>query len=351
MKQKTYVFSGKTVAYYFSESLERLSRYADPQRTILIVDDQVDRHHAPKLAGWRKIVVRGEEASKDLSEFQRVIRELIRLEADRKTLLVGIGGGVVTDLTGFVGSVYMRGVPYGFVPSTLLSQVDASIGGKNGVNFGDFKNMLGVIRQPEFLLFDQELLATLPEEEWRNGFAEVIKSGLIADAALFAYLETHREAALAHDPGVISHLVEVSADIKSTIVGEDEFEQGRRRLLNFGHTVGHAVEKLEGIPHGQAVAKGMGIATSFSCRLAGLPAADAARIMELIREYRLPLDIKSDPERIVSYFRMDKKRERQAIHFILLEGIGSAFTQSLPLTELDGLVRDALRLPAGKGSV
>ena len=342
MEKKTYSFSGKTVDYYFGESLDQLSRYTDPARTILIVDDQVDRHHAARLEGWRKVVVRGRESSKDLSEFRRVAEELIRLEADRKTTLVGVGGGVVTDLTGFVASVYMRGLSYGFVPSTLLSQVDAAIGGKNGVNFGDYKNILGVIRQPDFLIFDAGLLSTLPESEWRNGFAEVIKYGCILDRELFGYLETRLEGALAHEPSVISHIVARSAAIKSEIVEEDEFEQGRRRLLNFGHTVGHAVEKLEGIAHGQAVAKGMAVACAFSKRLAGLSPEAAGRVVDLIKAYHLPTTTSRDAREISAYFRMDKKREAASIHFILLEDIGRARTRQMPLEELDARLEEVL---------
>ena len=342
MKQKTYAFSGKAVEYYFGESLGQLSRYADPARTILIVDDQVDRFHGARMEGWRKIVVPGNESSKDMREFQRVIDELIRLEADRKTLLVGVGGGVVTDLTGFVGSVYMRGISYGFVPSTLLSQVDAALGGKNGVNFGNFKNMLGVIRQPEFLLFDYDLLKTLPEDQWRSGFAEVIKYGCICDPVLFSYLEANREGALAHEPSVIAHLVTRAAEIKSVIVGEDEFEKGQRRLLNFGHTVGHAVEKLEGIAHGQAVAKGMAVACALSERLAGLPRKEVDRVVQLIKGYHLPVEIESDTDQIAAYFRMDKKRERESIHFILLEAIGRALVEPVPIERLHGLLTEVL---------
>src|SRR5699024_12087832 len=143
-----------------------------------------------KLEGWRKIIVNGNEESKSLACFQHVIEELIRMEADRKTMLIGIGGGVVTDLIGFVASVYMRGISYAFVPTTLLAQVDASVGGKNGVNYGRYKNILGVIRQPDLLLFDYTLLDTLDDSDLYNGFAEIIKYACFGDLSLFVYLET-----------------------------------------------------------------------------------------------------------------------------------------------------------------
>jgi 3-dehydroquinate synthase len=344
LKSKEYTFSEKTVQYHFGSSVGQLDQYADPSLTILIVDDQVNRFHESKLNGWRKIVVPGNEASKDIRVFGKVVEELIKFEADRKTNLIGIGGGVITDLTGFVASVYMRGVPYAFVPTTLLSQVDAAIGGKNGINYGSYKNMLGVIRQPEFLLFDDELLQTLPEEEWHNGFAEIIKYACICDAALFDFLEENREKALLGNKEVIRELVMRSADIKSVIVREDEFENGQRRLLNFGHTIGHAVEKLEGIAHGQAVAKGMVAATEFSEILSGLQVEDKQRIRNLIEHYHLPVTINSDPKAIAHHFRMDKKREGQAIHFILLEKIGHAVIKALSLDQLSGLLNQVIKV-------
>ncbi|MGH2643228.1 MAG: 3-dehydroquinate synthase, partial [Chitinophagaceae bacterium] len=162
MKNNQYIFSGKSVPYYLGGSIAHLSDYADPSGTILVVDDQVEHFHGHLLRGWRKIIIPGNESSKELHILEKLVNDLIRFEADRKTMLIGIGGGVITDLTGFAASIYMRGVPYAFVPTTLLAQVDASIGGKNGIDFGEYKNMLGVIRQPEFLLFDFDVLDTLP---------------------------------------------------------------------------------------------------------------------------------------------------------------------------------------------
>ncbi len=338
MEHQQYVFSGKAVNYFFDASLSNLSEYTDIDRTILIVDDKVNHLHAEKLEGWRKIVVKGAEESKLLPCFQKVIDELIAMQADRKTRLVGIGGGVVTDLTGFVGSVYLRGISYGFVPTTLLAQVDASIGGKNGVNYGKYKNILGVIRQPDFLLFDYHLLDTLEEQDLFNGFAEIIKYACFSDNMLFDYLEKNKEKALQRDKEVIGYLVRRSAEIKSKIVKEDEFEGGLRRLLNFGHTVGHAVEKLEKIPHGQAVAKGMVIAAQFSTVMTGLKDDVVERIRRLLQGYHLPVTIGSAPEDIEKLFVMDKKREREVIHFILLKKIGKAEIRPIPLSGLSELL-------------
>jgi 3-dehydroquinate synthase len=338
VKIQEYTFSAKKVQYYFNESIERLNNYADPSRTILIIDDQVNHFHETRFSGWRKIIIPGNESSKSVETFQKVADELLQLEADRKTLLVGIGGGVTTDLTGFVASVYMRGIPFAFVPATLLAQVDAAIGGKNGINYGKYKNMLGVIRQPEFLLFDYDLLDTLPETELYNGFAEIIKYACICDAGLFHYLEENRNKALSRDRQVIAKLVERSAEIKSEIVQQDEFENGKRRLLNFGHTIGHAVEKIEKIAHGQAVAIGMHAAASFSEQLSDLSGEDKQRIKQLIESYHLPVHLQSDPQKIEQLFRMDKKREQNFIHFILLEKIGQAVIKPVTLDNIKQLL-------------
>ncbi len=338
MEQNQYTFSGKEVQYYFDESLGNLSKYTSPDRTILIVDEKVGRLHHDKLKEWRKIVVKGSEESKSMACFQQVVDELIRLEADRKTMLVGIGGGVITDLTGFVGSVYMRGIAYGFVPTTLLAQVDAAVGGKNGVNYDRYKNILGIIRQPEFLLFDYSVLNTLEPVDLYNGFAEIIKYACICDESLFGYLEKEKEKALKRAPEVINQLVRRSVEIKSDIVRKDEFESGLRRLLNFGHTIGHAVEKIEKIPHGQAVAVGMNAAADFSRRLSGLSQEDKQRVANLIEAYHLPTQLKSDRQDIEQLFRMDKKREGDSIHFILLEQIGRAIIKPITLKQLGTLL-------------
>ncbi|HLR37268.1 MAG TPA: 3-dehydroquinate synthase [Chitinophagaceae bacterium] len=338
MEEQQYIFSGKKVNYYFDASLADLSQYVDRGRTILIVDDKVNRLHGDQLKNWRKIVVKGAEESKSLDCFQQVVDELIRMEADRKTMLVGIGGGVVTDLTGFVASVYMRGISYAFVPTTLLAQVDASVGGKNGVNYGRYKNILGVIRQPDFLLFDYTLLDTLDERDLYNGFAEIIKYACFGDLSLFDYLENNREKALKRNREVIGFLVKRSVEIKSNIVQKDEFEGGLRRLLNFGHTVGHAVEKIEKIPHGQAVAKGMVIAAQFSTVLNALSEDAVSRMRRLIEEYHLPINIESRPEDIEQLFKMDKKREKDFIHFILLNELGKGKVIPVKMDRLSELL-------------
>lgn len=340
MKTLSYQFQQQATRYLMGESLLQLGNYVDIARTVLVLDENVDKHHGDKLKGWKKLVIPDGEDHKNMEVLQQIIDGLIELEADRKTTLVGIGGGMVTDMAGFAASIYMRGIPFGFVPTTLLAQVDASLGGKNGVSHGKHKNMLGIIRQPEFILFDYTLPATMPAEEWHNGFAEIIKYACIMDAELFDYLETNRDKALARDVAVLEFLVERSVDSKTKVVLEDELETGARRWLNFGHTLGHAVEKLENIAHGKAVAIGMVAAAKISEKLTGLPVEQTNRLIRLINDYQLPVTLTSNKEEVYNIFKLDKKREKDVIHFVLLEEIGKAVTQPVPLATLKELLEE-----------
>ncbi|MHB1921622.1 MAG: 3-dehydroquinate synthase [Chitinophagaceae bacterium] len=338
MKTQTFQFATQSTQYYLGEKLENLAQHVKQESTVLLVDSEVNRLHESQLEGWKKIVIPSGESSKDLATFQWIMEELVLLEVDRKHFLVGIGGGVVTDLTGFVSSVFLRGLKFGFVPTTLLAQVDASLGGKNGINLGSYKNMVGTIRQPEFILFDYSLLRSLPEMEWINGFAEIIKYGAILDEELIQFLENNRLAALEGDPQILAFLVERCVDLKSKIVQEDEFEGGIRRILNFGHTLGHAVEKLDRIPHGQAVAIGMVAASKFSENLVNFPASQSKRLVHLIGDYRLPTEFSTDRNAVSQLFKMDKKREKNVIYFILLQKLGHAVTVPIELSQLNELV-------------
>lgn len=338
MTTLSYKFQTQQTDYYLGADLQQLDQYVDKNRSILLLDENVDRHYGESLKGWRKLVIPDGEEHKSMEVVEQVINGLIELEADRKTMLIGIGGGMVTDLTGFAASIYMRGIPFGFVPSTLLAQVDASVGGKNGVSHGMHKNLLGTINQPKFILFDYTLPSTMPDEEWHNGFAEIIKYAAIQDAELFEYLEKNRELALARAVEVLQFLVERSVEIKTRIVLEDEFENGARRWLNFGHTLGHAVEKIENMAHGKAVAIGMVAAAKFSQKLKGLPAEATNRLVRLINDYHLPVTLSSDKEQVFNIFKLDKKREKDFIHFILLEEIGRAVTHPIPIGELKKLL-------------
>jgi 3-dehydroquinate synthase len=220
------------------------------------------------------------------------------------------------------------------VATTLLAQVDASVGGKNGVNFGGYKNMVGTFNQPDFVLCDLEMLSSLPEEQLQSGFAEIVKHAAIADANMFAYLERNATRALALDLEVIENLVYQSLVIKSTIVNKDEKETGERRKLNFGHTFGHAVEKVTGVTHGQAVSIGMVLAARLSRHRGLLTTGEEQRLQDLLAQLRLPLQKAFDREAVLEALGKDKKREKESVHFILLDGLGKAVVADIPLSEL-----------------
>lgn len=341
MTSLDYTFSGKKVQYFFDASYVQLERHVAKNKLVIITDENVYRRH-PGLSAYKAIVMAAGEQYKNQSTVDFLINELIRLEADRKTFIVGIGGGVVTDVTGFTASVYMRGLRFGFVPTTILSQVDASIGGKNGIDTGVYKNLVGLIRQPDFILFDFSLLETLPEEQWINGFAEIIKHACIKDAELFNFLEQHQLNDFRENRTLLAELIQRNVVIKSRVVEKDEFEQGDRKLLNFGHTVGHAIENIYNLPHGYAISIGMAAACKLSEALNNFSAGDTKRVLTLLQQYGLPVSLKIETKKIFEILKMDKKRVSADMNFILLNKIGDAVIKSIPLIELEALLNKIL---------
>lgn len=342
MTKAEYLFSEKKVAYYFDAEFSFLEKLVHKSSTILITDENIFSLHQAKFEGWKTIVIKAGEEHKQQSTADYIIGELIRLEADRKTFIVGIGGGVVTDITGYTASVYMRGLKFGFVPTSILAMVDASIGGKNGVDAGIYKNLVGLIRQPEFLLYDYSLLQTLPQAEWINGFAEVIKHACIKDAAFFSMLEQYSLNQIQSDAKLLAQLIERNVLIKTNVVVLDEFEQGDRKLLNFGHTIGHAIENMHQLPHGHAVSIGMVAACNLSEKLSGLHFEEAVRIVKLLSKYHLPVDIETEYEKVFEVLKMDKKRDQHSMNFILLNKIGEAIIQPIALNELHQHLKEIL---------
>lgn len=334
MKHKKVIIGQAQVDYFFDSNLSSLSLVTDKKSTILITDEHLVMAHPQKFSSWKTIVLKPGERYKTQSTVDDVVHQLIGLEADRNTTLVGVGGGVVTDITGYLASVYMRGIRFGFVPTTILALVDASIGGKNGVDVGVYKNIVGTIRQPAFLLHDHRLLASLPESEWVNGFAEIIKHATIRDAAMFRELEEHSLSFFQKNKKALSELIRRNALLKTKVVQVDEFEKNERRLLNFGHTLGHALENQYNLTHGQAVAIGMVFASRLSEMITGFRHAE--RVQNLISKYQLPTTINYDRDKVFSVLKMDKKRARKEMNYILLEKIGKGVVHSLPLDYLRG---------------
>ena len=249
------------------ETIANLKKYIpEGKKTVIITDANIRKFYEDYFYGYDVIELGTGEQNKTLQTIDYIMGRLVELEADRSTFIVGVGGGIISDITGFAASIYMRGLRFGFVTSTLLSQVDASVGGKNGVNFKGFKNMVGVFNQPEFVICDLNMLKTLDKQEFIGGFAEIIKHGAIKSFELFEYLEKNAQNALKYNDTALLRVVRDSVIIKSKVVEQDEKEKGERRKLNFGHTFGHAIEKLTSISHGQAVAIGMKMAALTSVK-------------------------------------------------------------------------------------
>ena len=334
MKKLDFTFSEKIVSFYFDAEFAFLNELADKNNSVIITDVNIYRHHKEAFTGYRVIQIPAGEDHKNQSTADYIIGELITMEAGKGTLLIGAGGGMVTDISGFVAAIYMRGIKFALVPTSLLAMVDASIGGKNGIDVGVFKNILGTIRQPEFILYDHSFLQTLPMAEWVNGFAEIIKHACIKDPVIFAMLQRLNLHDFQSDKTLIAELVEKNVLIKTAVVLSDEFEKGERRLLNFGHTLGHAIENLHHLPHGHAISIGMAAACNLSEQLNGLNVGVAKKIISLLAQYHLPVDIKTDHEKVFEVLKMDKKREGEQVNFILLNSIGEAVIKPISLNLL-----------------
>jgi 3-dehydroquinate synthase len=293
------------------------------------------------------IVLEDGERYKDWATLNRIYDALLERRCDRKTTLIALGGGVIGDLAGFAAATYMRGIPFIQVPTTLLAQVDSSIGGKTGINHPLGKNMIGAFYQPRLVLADTAVLASLPPRELSAGMAEVIKHSLIRDGAFFAWLEQNMEKLLACDREALAHAVRRCCEIKAAVVAEDERETGVRALLNFGHTFGHAIESGLGYGkwlHGEAVAAGMVMAADLSRRMDLMAQAEVERIIALLKRARLPTappDIA--PARLLELMGVDKKAEGGKLRFVLLEGIGAA---SIRADVPDGPLQQALAFSA-----
>ena len=320
------------------ESIDNLSAHIDPRRTVIITDTTVAGIYQDRFPDCPVISIGVGEKKKTLDTVIEIYKQLVELEADRSTFILGIGGGIVCDIAGFVASTYMRGIHFGFAATTLLAQVDASVGGKNGVNFGGYKNMVGVFNQPDFVVCDLTVLASLPVREVLCGFAEIIKHGAIADGRMLDFLEAHQDDALKLDKAIVEYLVYRSVEIKAGVVTRDEREQGERRKLNFGHTFGHAIEKRTGIPHGEAVGIGMVLAAKLSVQMGLLSPRDARRLERMVAGYGLPVRPPIDLASMLAAVRKDKKREGGLIHYVFLDALGSARVEEIAFEELQSFV-------------
>jgi 3-dehydroquinate synthase len=294
----------------------------------------------------QEVVLPDGEQHKTWQTLNLIFDALLGQACDRKTVLFALGGGVVGDMTGFAAASFMRGVPFVQLPTTLLAQVDSSVGGKTGINHPLGKNMIGAFYQPQLVVCDLEVLRTLPERELSAGLAEVIKYGPIADLGFLDWIAAHLDALLARDPVALAHAVKRSCEIKAHVVAQDERESGLRAVLNFGHTFGHAIETGLGYGqwlHGEAVGCGMVMAAELSCRLGLIEPVFAQRLTALIARAGLPvrgpqLAADDNAGRYLELMRLDKKSQAGEIRFVLIDGPGRATVRPAP----DALVRQVI---------
>jgi 3-dehydroquinate synthase len=322
-----------------------------PARAIVVTNPTVAAHHLAPLqtgvarAGMRcdVIEVPDGEAHKDWTTLYDIHTRLLELKAERSTMLIALGGGVIGDLAGLAAATYQRGMPLIQIPTTLLAQVDSSVGGKTAVNHPLGKNMIGAFYQPAAVIIDSATLSTLPDREYASGLAEVVKYGAIRSPDLFAWIESNVDALLARDNAVVSHAIHESCRIKAEIVANDERETGERALLNFGHTFGHAIEVGTGYGawlHGEAVSAGMVLAGALSVRLTGLASVENSRLRQLLFRLGLPVNPPAlGADRYLELMSRDKKVDAGKMRLILLEALGRATIRTeLPLSDLRALL-------------
>jgi 3-dehydroquinate synthase len=320
------------------ESVANIYKYLPSTRIVIITDSNVRKHYSELCDMFPTIEIGQGEPHKTLATIDYITSELMRLEADRKTFILGLGGGIVCDVTGFAASIFMRGLPFGFVSTTLLSQVDASVGGKNGVNYKGYKNMLGVFAQPQFVICDPQSMATLPQKEFVSGFAEIVKAAMIASASLFEYMENNAEKALQKDLPTLEYLVYEAVKIKADIVAIDEREQGERRKLNLGHTFAHAIEKNATLTHGEAVSVGLCKAAYLAVMLGLMNVNEQKRIENILQRLTLPTTVDIANSVLCAAMRKDKKKMGDNIHLVLPLSIGQCEVRKMVLATLSYLM-------------
>ncbi len=307
-----------------------------PDNAIFIADDNLAGLYVDFLKDKKVIVIEHGDKNKNLTTMNFIYEQLVEMSADRKSYIVGFGGGMVTDIAGYAASTFMRGIDFGFVPTSLLGMVDASIGGKNGVNHHRYKNMIGTFNQPDFVLIDPAFLRTLPNDEFFSGMGEALKHFLISDAQQY-YNFLKNPLHYLHKDKVSEEFLYRQAKVKVDIVNSDVKESGERKKLNFGHTFGHAIEKLTGIKHGFAVSTGMAIAAKISRKLGFLSTKDINDIITGLKLCGLPTETSIPKIEIIDAMHKDKKKYGNNIDFVALENIGNAKIISMKITELEKL--------------
>lgn len=319
---------------FVGEPWETAGRLLPGSDVVIITDRNVFSLYGHRFPHYPVVVIDPGEDSKRFETIEYLAGRLIEYGIDRSGFILGIGGGVVCDIAGFLASIYMRGIRCGYISTTLLSQVDASTGGKNGIDLGNTKNILGCFRQPEFVICDPVMLQTLSDEEYFSGLSELIKTGIIGNKELFEIIEHDKDGIIKRDPDLLSALVSMAVRFKAAVVSEDERESGVRRILNFGHTFGHAIELFCSFGHGYAVASGMKLASELSLKKGYIPEPVHRRILLILNSYGLIRECNVPPDQMARLLSADKKKSGSDIYFVFTRGIGFASVEKVPLSVL-----------------
>ena len=323
---------------YIGSAAEILPELLPQGRVVVVSDATIDRLYHPLLAKYDSVLIGTGESIKTLQTVETLYRRFIELGVDRSTFVLGIGGGIVTDVAGFAASTSMRGLPFGFISTTLLGQVDASVGGKNGVNVDGYKNMAGTFTQPQFVVCDPSLLRSLPDREFRAGLAEVVKAAIIADADLFGRIEQTSFETLRTDTDLLSDVISAAIRVKADIVEYDEKESGERRKLNLGHTLAHAIEKSSNrMNHGEAVAVGTALIAGAAVKLGVLKEEERQRIAEVLSRLGFDLTPPVEIKRLLKEVGKDKKNEDGMLRIVLPVGIGDCEVRKMAPAEFAAL--------------
>ncbi|MBO5045010.1 MAG: 3-dehydroquinate synthase [Alistipes sp.] len=318
---------------------EWLPRLLPQKRVIVVSDTNIDRHYHSLIEPYDHVLIGLGETSKTLRTLDVIYRRFIELGVDRSCFVLAVGGGIVTDVAGFAASTFMRGLEFGFISTSLLGQVDASVGGKNGVNVDGYKNMVGTFTQPRFVVCDVNLLRTLSAREFRTGLAEIIKAGVIGDATLFEMLEQADFSTLQRDSDTLREIVYRAVKVKADIVERDERESGDRRLLNLGHTLAHAIEKSSSkFNHGEAVAVGLAMIADVAAKQGLLAVEDKQSILNLLQRAGFALEPPVEVRTLLKAVKRDKKAEGNDIYIVFPRAIGHCEVVRMPVEEFKALV-------------
>jgi len=337
---KTFLIKGKKSEskIILGEKLKNINKYLPNKRVIVITDVVVNKLYGDKFNNFDVIEIGLGEKNKTLQTIENIIEQLLDVKADRNVFLLGVGGGIVCDITGFIASIFMRGVNFGFVSTSLLSQVDASIGGKNGVNFLGYKNIIGIFNQPKFVICDVDLLKTLPQNEINCGFGEIVKHSIISGVDFFNFINDNITKIKQNNLAVLNKLIELSIIIKSKIVNSDEQENGTRKILNFGHTIAHAIEKQTNLSHGEAVAIGIKFAVDFSFTNGFLSSDETKKIKKLISNLNLVNFVNIDKTKLSESLNKDKKKNRNYIDFVFVKSLGNVFYKTIEIKQIQDFI-------------